>query len=75
MLANKKRSLKYGLSRKMKQLANDRQCPKCLRKSAISSKRDGDWLTQWCRYCDYDTGLWLSNKAFTRQGRAAAHEK
>jgi hypothetical protein len=56
MLAKNKRALKTGLSKKMKAVAEIRQCPNCKRKNAISKLKDDGWTTKWCRYCDYEDG-------------------
>lgn len=61
MLADHKRAVKQGLSQRMKDDAKVKQCPQCHRRAALKSKSDGVWLTVWCRYCDYETGSWLSN--------------
>lgn len=56
MLERQQRQMKDGLSRKMKRLAEARRCPKCNRKSALSKRKDGEYVEVNCRYCGFSRG-------------------
>lgn len=59
MDAQKLRIMKHALSEKMSRLAEIRKCPKCLRKNAISTQKDHDWIYRKCRYCDWEEGKYI----------------
>ena len=60
MREDKRRAMKEGLKKKMRKQVNDRTCPKCGRKGAISTHRDDLGVVKYCRYknCDYERG-WI----------------
>ena len=69
MKIEQKRSIKAGLSKRMKREAARRKCPRCCRNSAINKMRDkeGGGITRWCIYCDYEEFYYLPNSTQTHE--------
>jgi ribosomal protein L37AE/L43A len=49
-------------SETMREFAKNRQCPQCLRKSAIKRIVDGDYVERRCRWCGWAKGSFLDSR-------------